>query len=288
MALGILSTPRLSLKLSFFNSPVSHRLNGVVLKSGMERLHGAQHLRDLLAQRASLARRTPLNEMGPSPFFYPVVMNGEVGEAYVKHNLKIVDVVELESLQADGYRRALIAGEHEGHDNRVRIAVADEITCLSILRLLRGRGRLIFPLVPDATDRRALIPPSFPLGIAVSRNERLPHIKNAALQTFVHEALAQHIQGNARSIAFSYLALRNRIRQLLDLAVPKAREATRDEWIARTFRLRDPLESWRFEPPHWRAVLQEAALLTGQVTEQFDRHSRTPEETFSANRRRMG
>jgi hypothetical protein len=260
LALGILYTPRLSLKLSFFNSPVTYRLNGVILKAAVDRLHGPQRVRDLLARRVSRARYRLTNEIRASRTFHPVVMRGEVGEAYVLRNLKITDVIETESLDPAAYCDALLAKPRR-QDGRVRMAVADEITCLSILRHLHGRGRLVFPLVPDGRDRRGLIPPSFALGIATSRNERLPEVKSGALQVLVTEALAQHIYGNARSIAFSYVALRNRIRQLVDQAVPEVPVAVRDEWTARTFRLGDALESWRLEPPHWRAVLREAMLL---------------------------
>jgi hypothetical protein len=139
---------------------------------------------------------------------------------------------------------------------------SDGGSCLSILRLLRGEGSLVFPLIPDGGDPRALIPPSFALGIATSRNERLPHVRNGALRVLVNDALIEHIQGNARSIAFSYVALRNKIRHLVDQAIPDTPVAVRDEWTARTFRIDDALESWRLQLAHWRAVLSEAMLLT--------------------------
>ncbi len=262
LALGILSTPRLSLKLYFFNSPITYRVNGVVLDDGVERLGGPQRVRDLLARRAARARVAAAGELGRSRF-YPVVMKGAVGEAYVKHNLKIPDVVGTGSLDPAGYCDRLMAKRRKG-DNRVRIAVADEITCLSILKRMRGRGRLIFPLVPDEQDKPGLIPPSFPLGIAISRNERLAHVKTGALRAFVDEALTQHIRGNATSIAFSYVALRNKMRQLAEKALPNARPEMLDEWTARTFRLGDRQQTWRLEPPHWQAVLQEAMLLAGR------------------------
>jgi hypothetical protein len=181
-----------------------------------------------------------------------------------------------------------LVAKGQRHDGRLRIAVADEITCLSILRRLQGRGRLIFPLVPDERDRRALIPPSFPLGIAVSRNERLAHVGNGALQSFVKEALVQHIQGNARTIAFSYVALRNRIRQLVDQALPKVPDAMRAEWTARTFRLGDRLDSWRLEPPHWQTVLQEAMLLTADLKKPSNQYLQNTDRTRSATQRKVG
>src|SRR5262249_49231518 len=93
--------------------------------------------------------------------FYPVAMKGEIGEAYVRHNLKIKDVDETGSLDPAGYCDKLVA-KGRRRDNRVRIAVADEITCLSILKRMDGRGQLVFPPAPREPGRARPDPPSLP------------------------------------------------------------------------------------------------------------------------------
>jgi hypothetical protein len=251
VALGILSTPRLSLKLWFFNSPIQYRLNCVALAE-VAGIGGTARVRRLTAlPRPDIRER----------LFVPIVMKGEVGEAYACRNLGLKEPIWVASLSAEEFCEKLIANE-ERADGRVPLIIVDEITCLSILIKLKGRGRLVFPLVPNPEDRRAVIPPSFPLGLCVSRNERVRHAKKRELMSFIRDAFATYIEGNARSIAFSYLALRDQVKRMVDRAMPDCPSAEREEWVTRSFRLQR--ESLGLVPTHWRAVLQEAIAIGGR------------------------
>lgn len=256
VALGTLSTPRLSLKLWFFNSPIHYRLN-CILPSRPDTTADLTRLRHALGCKKARQR-----------LFIPIIMKEEVGEAYALNNLDLDPEKEpnnvgkpiyVESLSPDEFCSKLAINQDRA-DGRIPLIIVDEITCLSILTKLKGGGQLVFPLVPDFTAPRALIPPSFPLGICVSRNEGLGHAKRRSeLVGFLRDALTNYIGGNAQGIAFFYIGLRNQIRRLLDRALPEIAVNERAEWLARTFRLD---QEWLdLEPHHWRAVLREAMRL---------------------------
>ena len=257
VALGLLATPRLSLKLWFFNSPICYRLNCVILRESVAS-HGISKIHEALADPE---RR--------KHFFIPIVMKGEVGEAHACNNLGLTGPIWVESLSAKKFCYELDKNQRGG-DGRIPLAFADEITCLSILAESKGQAQLVFPLLPDMERCGLLKPPSFPLGLCLSRNERLGHAKKSELMGFVRDALPTYIACNAQSIALFYLELRRRIRVLLDSALPEAASAERDEWVARTFRLSS---RWLgLEPPYWRAVLLEAIALSSREDNTFQNH----------------
>jgi len=57
--------------------------------------------------------------------------------------------------------------------------------------------------------------------------------------------------------------LRNEIANLVRQAMPEGPDAEKEEWIARTFFLKHGLID--LQPPHWRAVLQNAMLITEET-----------------------
>jgi len=241
IALGLLATPRLSLKLWFFNSPIRYRLNCIV-PSDFVATYNMSQIRKLLACRRESRE-----------VFVPIIMQGEVGESYATI-LKLDELttpVLVPSLDADAFYEEFL---RKRTNRRVPLIIVDEITCLAILRRLEHQGELVFPLVPNLKDRKTLIPPSFPLGICVSRNEHVGHAKKNELMAFIQDALPSYIEGNAESIAFSYVALHNRIGELVKQALPKHPEHEQEEWLCRTFSL--PHEMLALQPAHWRVVLQ--------------------------------
>jgi hypothetical protein len=248
VGLGILATPRLNLRLWFFNSPVRYRLNGVALVSEVERLGGLDRVRLALSRRKERKKA-----------FIPLVMRGEIGELYAKNHLGLKEVREIRSLRPEAFSEGLRAGCRSG-DKRMCVAIVDEITCLSILDNLQGQGCLVLPLNPDLEDSRSLTP-SFRLGICVSRNESVGHGKKSELAAFLQDSLPDHISGNARSIAHHYLHLRNIVRRLVDRALPGVSENEKTQWVARAFCLTAGSDSCAIEPPHWRAVLREAMAI---------------------------
>jgi hypothetical protein len=256
VALGILATPRLSLKLWFFNSPIHWRVNCVALAEDVEAIGGEAEVRRILALRPNIRKRYTQQHL------VPILMEGEVGEAYARRNLAFEESIKVKSLDAKEFSSTLAATKSRT-GRYLPFAIVDEVTCLRILINLEGRGRLIFPLVPDHTDHSAPIPPSFPLGMCVSRNERLGHAKKSELMTFIRDGLTTYINGNALNIAFYYLALRNQIKRLVETAMPEYSKSDRDEWLEKSFRLRP--EYLNVLPPHWRAVLQEALVIDGRT-----------------------
>ncbi len=252
VALGILATPQLSLKLWFFESPIHYRLNGIVLSEG-DVIGITGRVRDALARPEKRKR-----------IFVPIIMKGEVGAAYACQNLGLIDPVWVGSLSAEEFCNVLLSNAVRS-DGRIPLIVVDEVTCLSTLIKLEGRGKLIFPLVSNPGDRELLVPPSFPLGLCVSRNERVGHAKRGELMSFIRDALPAYIRGNAQAIAHSYVALHNQVRRLVDRALPDCSSTERETWIARTFGL--DRASLSLEPPHWRAVLYEARIIMEKDTE---------------------
>ncbi len=261
VALGILATPRFNRQVSFCNSPVHFRLNCVVPTARLEKFGGIAKLRVLLSMRSSKKRTEDV---------MPIVMRGEIGEAYARQNLGIDRARYAKGLRAKEFCGSL----HEyikGGGGRLPVIFADEITCLVILVKLAGAAELVFPLVPDHDDQRIAIPPSFPLGLCVSRNERVGHAKKGELMDFLRDALPSYIEGNAQSIAYSYLALRDHIRRLVGRAMPNSPNEVREEWVARSFRMRPHFLTML--PHHWRAVLLEAIAIDGRKE-----HSRVGED----------
>jgi hypothetical protein len=257
VALGILCTPRLQLKLWFFQSPISYRLNAIILASDLERI-----------QKLTRPRKRPLRGSDPLSYarealsarrrrwrvFLPIAKGGEIGELYAINNLGFSFVHRVD-FDAQQFATALQSAELR-RDGKVPLAIVDEITCLSILLKLNGEGRLLFPLTPNPGERRVLIPPSFPLGICVSRNEDVGHARKRELMVFLGDALSAHILGDAANIARGYLALRSQITRLVRLALPLVGEAERTAWVDRTFSLGE--SDADIHAPHWRAVLRAA------------------------------
>jgi hypothetical protein len=258
VGLGILATPRFNKQVSFLNSPINYRLNCVVPSQRLERFGGLTKLRVLLSKRRSKKR---------SKVVMPVVMQGEIGEAYARHNLDFGKVCYTTGLTAREFCVSLDEYMNGGGD-RLPVIFADEITCLLILIRLRETAELVFPLVSNPKDRRIAIPPSFPLGLCVSRNERLEHARKGELIGFLRDALPSFIEGNAQSIAYSYVALRDSIRGLVERAMPRSSNEVREEWLARSFRT-DP-RYFTMLPLHWRAVLLEVMAIDGREDRSYD------------------
>jgi hypothetical protein len=258
VGLGILATPRFNRQVSFLNSPINYRLNCVVPSARLEKFGGMAKLRVLLSKRRSKKR---------SKVVMPVVMRGEIGEAYAQQNLDLGKVRYATGLQAREFCTSL--DEYmKGGGGRLPVIFADEITCLLILIRLEETAELVFPLVPDHDDHRIAIPPSFPLGLCVSRNERLEHAKKGELIGFLRDALPSYIEGNSQSIAYSYVALRDSIRGLVERAMPHSPNEVREEWLARSFRTGP--QYLTMLPPHWRAVLFEVMAIDSRKGRSHD------------------
>lgn len=244
VAMGILCTPQLNLKLWFFDSPIRYRLNCVVL-SDVE--GGTARVRAALRHPSTRKR-----------LFIPIIMKGELGESFACRTLNLTNPVWVSSLSVKEFCDTLL-NEAARSGERVPLIIVDEITCLSALVKLQGRARLVFPLVPTQEDWGVLKPPSFPLGLCLSRNERIIHARRGELMNFIRDALPGYIHGNAQSIALYYVALRRKIKRLVDLALPGSNPTEREAWLTRTFCL--DRAALNLEPPHWRAVLEEAIAI---------------------------
>jgi len=158
--IGLFETLDRASKYVFFRTPYFMPLNAIVLRDDpAEPTDALESMRQILTRRESDApgrKRTR-----------PVVLRGGAAFEYLLHKVffDLKDLHVIEKLKPDLYATELEAAKRSVEEWRV--VVVDVMTCLQVLQRLKGRGRLVFPLIPGGKDNISM--PEFNVGIGVRR-----------------------------------------------------------------------------------------------------------------------
>jgi hypothetical protein len=259
LALGILATPEMLVKLHFLEAPVRYRVNAVLLENTTSAAAlNHEELRETVAPDYDGLGRSRARLRAES--MHVVAMKGEVGQRYIEHVLGdgLPSNCLVPRLNARSYLDCMTK-------RLPALAVADEITCLQIIEAARRDNQaavLLYPLrvgAPDELREPGSLLPEFPLGVAMSRNLQ-SDLHTTELVEFLDESLALFLYSNPRWVASRYLALREHVRQIATAALPYEKPQVIDRWLDYSFRLSPTLHASVPSPWHETLRIADAVL----------------------------
>jgi transcriptional regulator with XRE-family HTH domain len=184
--IGLYETLDLTLNWDFFRTPYSPWLNAVVLRDDIKRI--TNPLKDL---RNILTGNEDDDNIITSQSVAPVVLFGGAAYEYLLHNqpFREQQIQFVPSLNPAVYAQKLLATRGET-GKRIGIAVVGVMTCLRVLEELKGKGKLVFPLLGSPHL------PSFNVGVAINRQSEqwaryLPNVLSVALRENTERIAAQ-------------------------------------------------------------------------------------------------
>jgi hypothetical protein len=214
--------------------------------------------------------------------FIPVVLKHEVGYTHlvglgVPH--KVLEAYSVDYLRPQEYARKLlrireqyakrlIHGRDRADMRICPLAVADEVTCLAMLKYLRrdhATADMVFPLATGQsvlTDKTEL--PEFMMSILVNREEE-------RIFNYIRDAFWQILQTDVQLLTREYVGLYRSLEVFAGECLPEEYENRSNicrEWAKYTLRL-DPdfLELYTDRDLPWKPILNRAMkVLQGDVT----------------------
>lgn len=268
---GVLSSSDRLTMLRTLLFPPRVGLNAVVLKD---------HEREIGRLRKMLLGREPFDpEVGPIALKHEVGYNHLCGLGVPKDQIRQVD-----ELRPKAYAAKLAKLRGKG----CPVAVADEVTCLSILGCVREQqesARLVFPLAtrlsvrsqkpehPGRTpellgDKTEL--PEFMLSIAFNRGPA-----DTPVFEYVRDAFWQLLQTDVELIANQYASLCFTLEEFAAARLPEdqtGREFVAREWAEYTLRLQDDfLDAYVDQCLPWKPILRRAIGIVAERRESAGR-----------------
>jgi hypothetical protein len=268
IATGILVTPELETKMKFFAAPVFYRLSAVWIPSRWQDTVSAQRFRQAFAAdvppgQPSMSAQAFWLSTVPQPLEV-IAMRGEVGHIYAQQVLgqPIHEGTLLTQLDANQYAQRLLASQGPA------LVIADEITCLEVLKVLRSHdcgAELVFPLRTRDSSQRlepCSLLPEYSLGLALGWNPEA-NWENQQLFEFLNTSLEAFLLSNRHWVAKQLIVLRDEVLDLAIAALGGSEMAHLESWADHCFRIdtADPIFHWSSRID-WRPVL---SLVSGNV-----------------------
>ena len=244
---GLLSSYERITLLDPLFMPMRDGLNGVYLIRDEEDPKHIETLRQLLLGTPAVS-----NER-----FLAFAAKHEVGWTHVNKLIeeKVLgknNLVQFQDLTPQKYVEKMLRRSALGQ-REVRFAVADEVTCLSILRELKSQqvcGRLIFKLATAKSINAQK--PEYLMSILIKRGQR-------DIFDYVKDAMWMLLQGDVELIALEYVKL---CRALIQFATLAGEQEDAAEWAEYTLRLSpDYLKKYVDHNLPWRPILERAYSL---------------------------